>query len=331
MLPGSTWRRPTRPVIGAVIRACVSCSFALSIPPWSASTAASYWRTSDSWVSTCWRGDRILREQRAIALEIGPRVLEQRLVARELPGGERELHLERPRVDLGEEVARLHHLALLEGNAHELAVHAAADHDGVERRHRAERVQVDVEAARRTGATTTGIGAQRGIDLTVAIRVGAAPGSVVFAESVVAGAAVPDRATHRAPGRARRSSRRRAASATGAPTLPQVAPGSGTAGRGSGSTVQSWQGRSRALVATRRIADPKRSVVHYIGDSGACGKVRAARTRSSARAEVEFCAAVSDTKQFFSRAAPIKPRMQSADANRRTRSRIPPDSEVDQG
>ena len=56
-------------------------------------------------------GNRILGEQRAIAFEIGPRVLEQRLVARQLPGGERQLHLERPGVDLGEEIPRLDHLA----------------------------------------------------------------------------------------------------------------------------------------------------------------------------------------------------------------------------
>ena len=72
-------------------------------------------------------GDRVLREQRAVALEVQARVLEQRLVARELPGGQRELDLERPRIDLGEEVARLDHLALLEGDAHDLAVDAAAD------------------------------------------------------------------------------------------------------------------------------------------------------------------------------------------------------------
>ena len=78
-------------------------------------------------------GNRILLEQRAIARDVDPRVLEQRLVARELPGGERQLHLERPGIDLGQEVARLHHLAFLEGDLHQLAVHAAPDDDGVQR------------------------------------------------------------------------------------------------------------------------------------------------------------------------------------------------------
>ena len=82
-------------------------------------------------MSTCCREI----ESCASSVEIGPRVLEQRLVARELSGGERQLHLEWPGVDLGEEVPRLDHLAFLERDAHELAVHATADHDGVHRRH----------------------------------------------------------------------------------------------------------------------------------------------------------------------------------------------------
>ena len=115
--------------------------------PWSACTAASYWRTSDSCVSTCWLRDRILLEQRAIALDVDPRVLEQRLVARALAVRERQLHLERAGVDLRQEVARLHHLALLEHHLHQLAVDAAPDDDGVDGRHGAEREEVDVERA----------------------------------------------------------------------------------------------------------------------------------------------------------------------------------------
>ena len=53
MLPASTSRRPTRPPSGAVIRQYVSCSFALSIAPWSDLTTPSSWRTSAAWVSTC--------------------------------------------------------------------------------------------------------------------------------------------------------------------------------------------------------------------------------------------------------------------------------------
>ena len=44
-----------------------------------------------------------------------------------------ELHLERPRIDLGEQVALVDELAFLEGHVHQLAVDAAAHRDGVER------------------------------------------------------------------------------------------------------------------------------------------------------------------------------------------------------
>jgi hypothetical protein len=53
---GSTWRRPARPSIGEVMRQYASCTRVLSINPWSFSTAPSYWRTSDAWVSSCCRG-----------------------------------------------------------------------------------------------------------------------------------------------------------------------------------------------------------------------------------------------------------------------------------
>ncbi len=53
MLPGSTWRRPTRPDTGAVMRVYDSCTRALSALPWSSLTVPSYWRTSEACVSTC--------------------------------------------------------------------------------------------------------------------------------------------------------------------------------------------------------------------------------------------------------------------------------------
>jgi hypothetical protein len=47
-------------------------------------------------------GDRVLREQRLVALEVDLRVGEQRLVLRHLALRLAELHLERARVDVGE-------------------------------------------------------------------------------------------------------------------------------------------------------------------------------------------------------------------------------------
>ena len=49
-------------------------------------------------------------------------MLEQRRVAGHLPLGLGQLHLERPRIDLGQQVAALDGLALAEMDLHELAV-----------------------------------------------------------------------------------------------------------------------------------------------------------------------------------------------------------------
>ena len=97
--------------------------------------------------------DRVLLEERAIALEIDDRVLQQRLVFRELAFGLRELDLERPRIDLGEQLARFDELAFAENHAHELPVDAASHGDGRERRHRAEAGQIhaDVRSSRGCG------------------------------------------------------------------------------------------------------------------------------------------------------------------------------------
>ena len=92
--------------------------------------------------------DRVLLEQRAVALEVELRVLEQRVVARQLSLGLRELHLERARIDLGEQLAFLDDLALLEQHPHELPVDAAAHRDGPQRRDRAERIEIDVDVGR---------------------------------------------------------------------------------------------------------------------------------------------------------------------------------------
>ncbi|CFP63006.1 Uncharacterised protein [Bordetella pertussis] len=54
-LPWSTWRRPSRPAMGAVMREKSSCSRALSTAARSLLMVPSYWRTSAACVSSCWR------------------------------------------------------------------------------------------------------------------------------------------------------------------------------------------------------------------------------------------------------------------------------------
>ncbi len=66
---------------------------------------------------------------------------------RHLPLGLKQLHLERPRVDRGEEIAFLDDLALPEKDLHELAVDPALYRDRVEGGHGAETVDIDVHIA----------------------------------------------------------------------------------------------------------------------------------------------------------------------------------------
>ena len=81
--------------------------------------------------------------QPPVALERATGIVELRLVARELALGLLQLHLERTRVDLGEQVPLLHQLPLAEGDVDELTVDAALHGDGVEGGHRAEPGQVN--------------------------------------------------------------------------------------------------------------------------------------------------------------------------------------------
>ena len=81
-------------------------------------------------------GDRILLEERVVALQIELGVAQQRAIALELTLSLGELHFERAWIDFGQAVASAHHLALLEIHLDELTVDAALDRDCVERRHR---------------------------------------------------------------------------------------------------------------------------------------------------------------------------------------------------
>ncbi len=110
--------------------------------------------------------DRVLCVQRPVALDVDACIREQRLVARHLAFELRELRLVGARVDLGKEISLLHHLPFPEQYPHQLAVHPAAHGHRLERRHRAQAVQVDVDVA---GPC------RRGDDRSRAIGVEAAP------------------------------------------------------------------------------------------------------------------------------------------------------------
>ena len=104
--------------------------------------------TSAACVSTRLPRDRVLRHQRAVALQIDLGVVQRRLVLGELAFRLGQRDLIRARIDLGQEIALLDDLAFLERDLDQLAVDLRLDRDRRERRHRAERVQDDRHVGR---------------------------------------------------------------------------------------------------------------------------------------------------------------------------------------
>ena len=76
--------------------------------------------------------DGVFLQQRLVAREIEARVLQRGLVLGELALLLLDLDLERPGVDLGQQVALAHELAFAVAHGHELAVDAAAHGHGVD-------------------------------------------------------------------------------------------------------------------------------------------------------------------------------------------------------
>ena len=90
-------------------------------------------------------GNRILREQRGVAIQIDLRIRQQRFVAGQRAFVLGELRLVRTRIDLGQRVALFHHLAFLEIHLEQIAGHLRGDGDAAQRRDRAQRIERDVD------------------------------------------------------------------------------------------------------------------------------------------------------------------------------------------
>ena len=88
-------------------------------------------------------GDGILFPQHLITLKIETGIPQQFLIMGHLPLGLGQQHLERPRVDKGQEITATHDLPLTEANLHELPVNAGLDGDRVEGSHIAEPRDID--------------------------------------------------------------------------------------------------------------------------------------------------------------------------------------------
>ena len=82
------------------------------------------------------RSDDALFRQLVVTLEIDSGIVQRRLIAEELPFHLFERHLEGSRIDLGQEIAFVHELPLLEIDLLQFAIHAALYRNRVKRRHR---------------------------------------------------------------------------------------------------------------------------------------------------------------------------------------------------
>jgi len=107
--------------------------------------------------------DRVLCEQCPITLKVDLRIAEQRLVLRHLALRLLEHHLEGARIDLGEHVAGFDDLSFGERDPHQLPIHAGPHGDRIARRHRAECIEVDVDAPLTGGHRNDRRRARRGV------------------------------------------------------------------------------------------------------------------------------------------------------------------------
>ncbi|MNX84256.1 hypothetical protein D3C86_1160480 [compost metagenome] len=90
---------------------------------------------------------RFLARQLAVALQVGLRVVQQRLGASQLAFGRGQRGLIRAGVNLGQQLAAHHGLALGVMHAHQFAVDLAAQHDLGQRRDGAQGMQVALQRA----------------------------------------------------------------------------------------------------------------------------------------------------------------------------------------
>ena len=92
-------------------------------------------------------GDQTLGDQLLIPLQVALGVLQPGLILLLLAQHLVQLALEWPWIDLGQHLSGADALAFAEENAHQLAVKTAADRDRVDRGHRAERFDLDLDDA----------------------------------------------------------------------------------------------------------------------------------------------------------------------------------------
>ena len=147
ILPGSTSRNPTRPVMGDVMWAVDQIQLGAVDLRLIGLDGSLILRDQRLLGVELLLRNRVLLHQGVVAFQIEVRVLEQRLIVDELAFGLLQLHFIRPRIDLHQQVALVHDLPFFEQHLHQLAVHAALDGDGVDGRYSAQARYVDFDVA----------------------------------------------------------------------------------------------------------------------------------------------------------------------------------------
>ena len=93
-------------------------------------------------------GDRILGQEAAITLQIKPRIGEQRLIPRQLPGNLVELRLERTWIDFRQHLPGLDPFSFAEIDPHQLPIDPGLDRHRIAGRDRPQSRQRDIDIAR---------------------------------------------------------------------------------------------------------------------------------------------------------------------------------------
>ena len=147
MLPASTWRSPTRPLIGAVTRAWLSCSLRVVDLAFVDLDHPLVLPHQGPLGIDLLARDRILLEQGFVAPEVDARVLQLGAIARQLALGLGQLHLQLARVDLGQQLAFLDEVALLEVHPLQQPRNPGLDRRRLRRHHRAQGIDDDRHVA----------------------------------------------------------------------------------------------------------------------------------------------------------------------------------------
>ena len=120
---------------------------AVSTLAWSDSTMPSSDCTRAAWVASCWSEMAFCVVQRLIARQVDLGVGEIGVIARQLALRLVQRRLIGARIDLGEQVAGLHHLAFGEIELDQHAADLRPHRGGGQRRHRAQRIERDIDVA----------------------------------------------------------------------------------------------------------------------------------------------------------------------------------------